>query len=152
MNPYQLITESLLNLPQILDHYEEILVDWAENLKIEGKTLELANREQPGWLAYYDECRIQLKSVVKYIEDQVEKVRGEEWVRYTEKYSRELSYKDKDRYVCKETTYLSKREILHEATELYDRFDGIVRAFEARGYALKNITEARIHQLSDVVL
>lgn len=152
MNPLYLITTDINNLPKILDHYETELKGFKANLELEGKTLELANREQPSWLSFYDQRRLELKSVVKFMEDEVEKTKGQLWKNYTEKYSVALTPRDKDRYICKDSAYLEMRELYLEINELYGKYESIVKAFEARGYALKNITEGRIHAVGDIVL
>jgi len=152
LNPFFLITSDIKNYTKILDHYEAEMNGFKENLELEGKTLERANREQPSWLSFYDQKKLELRSVVKFLDDRVEKERGLLWRNYTENYSVELTPRDKERYICKDEEYLNAREMYLEVNELFGKYEAIVRAFEARGYALKNITEARIHTVGDIVL
>lgn len=140
------------NLPQILERFESELSEAKIHLQIEGKNLERANREQPSWLSYYDERRIELHSLVKFYEQKLESVKGKLWRHYTENYSRELGHKDKEMYIQTDKEYLTQYNIFLEVQELYKQYEAVTNAFIARGYSLKNITDIRVHSLQDVTL
>jgi len=140
------------NLKTILDRYDAALEDVEENLIIKGKKLEHANREHPGWQSYYDERRIELHTLVKYFEAQVNKVRGKLFKDYTETYSRELTDRGKDKYIDKEESYLNIYEVYLEVKETHDQFVRVVDAFKSRGFALNNITKIRVAAMEDAVI
>lgn len=144
--------ENYSKLPSILEAYENALIDYEENIKIEGKLLEHANREQAAWQSFYDQKRLELYTLVKYFEGQINKVRGILYKRYTENYSRELSDRLKDKYIDKEEEYLNIFEIYLEVKELYNKYESIVETFKSRGYALNNITKIRVAALEDVTI
>ena len=139
-------------LPEILDRYELALNNFEDNLEVKGKTLEKANREQASWQSYYDQRKIELYTLVKYLEANVNRVRGKLYKIYTETYSRDLSDRSKDKYIDNEEKYLTAFQIYLEVKELYDKYDAVVDAFKSRGYALNNITKIRVAALEDVVL
>jgi len=138
------------HLPDVIEKYTSELEYFENNLKIEGKNLERANIEQAPWLSYYDQRRIELRSLSKYLEYKMESVRGRLWKSYTETYNRELGPKDKEQYINNEPEFLSYVELYLEVDELAKKYEAIVDAFKARGFSLRNITELRIHSLSDV--
>lgn len=144
--------KDLENLPDILGKYEDALNGYEDNLQIEGKNLEKANREQASWQSYYDQRKIELYALVKYFEARIAKVRGTYFKGYTENYSRELTDRAKDKYIDHEEGYLKEYEIYLEVKELYDRYDSVVESFKARGYALNNITKIRVASLEDVIV
>ena len=144
--------ENFEKLPDIIAEYESVLAGVEDNLKIEGKLLEHANREQAAWQSYYDERKIELSILVKYFDSQVRRVRGKLFQAYTENHSRELSDRAKDQYINKEQAYLNIYGFYLEIDELYQKFDSVVESFKARGYALNNITKIRVASLEDVTI
>lgn len=144
--------KNIENLPDIIDRYTSYLEDAERNLQIEGKNLERANVEQAGWINYYDQRRIELRTLVKFMEAKLEQIRGELWTYYTEKYSRDLGPRDKDQYINNESKYLDYLELYLEVKEIYDKYEAVVEAFKSRGFALRNITDLRVHSLADVNL
>lgn len=141
-----------INLPTILANYETALKGFEDKLEIKGKNLEHANSEQPGWQSYYDQRRIELYTLVKYYDGQINRVRGKLFKSYTETYSRELTDRAKDKYIDHEKSYLQMLEIYLEVKEVHDQYNSVVEAFKSRGYALNNITKIRVAALEDAII
>lgn len=146
------LEDDLKNVPATLFKYEDALQGYEDNLKIKGKNLEKANVENPSWLAYYDQRRIELNSLAKFVEMKLEQTKGKLWKMYTENYSRELSARDKDQYISREPEYLKVYQVLITVEELLKKYGSVVDAFQNRGYALRNITSLRVSSMEDVVL
>ena len=102
-------------------------------------------------MAYYDERRIELKVYVEFFEMEIMKVKAK-LLRGMETYPRELSDRMKEKYIEGEEAYLDVYEKYLGVKELYGKFDSIVRAFEQRGYALRNITNARVASVHDAII
>ena len=112
--------EKFKGLPKIIAEYEDALEGYEEHLNIKGKTLEAANREQAGRQVFYDQKRLELYTLVKYLDTDINRVRGKLFKKYTENYSRELSDRVKDKYIDNEKAYLDKKELYLEVKELND--------------------------------
>jgi len=139
-------------LPEIIANYETELLEAEKNLIIKGKTLEKANVENPTWQLYYDQRRIELYTLVKYIEGLVASVRGKLFRSYTETYQRDISDRAKDQYINNEPAYLSMQEIYLEVKDIHDRYQAVCDAYKSRGYALNNITKIRVASLEDAII
>ena len=140
------------NLPDVLIKYEDILDGAYDNLTIKGKTLEAANREQPVLLFTYDQHRVELETLLKYFEYQSNKVRSNLFKNFTENFSIELGDRAKQLYIDREPTFNTINSLLLEVRELCKKYESLAEAFKARGYALKNITDARINQIYNEVI
>lgn len=140
------IKSDLSNLIDILDRYETAIEDLDEELKLKGKPLSAANSENPSLLAYYDERRNELKTLVQFMEMRCEKIKGERWMKYMEM-PRELSARDKDVYIKAEPEYLKCYQLFLCVQEMYGQYNVAVDAFIARGFSLRNITNARVAQV-----
>lgn len=139
------------NLNEVLAPYIEELVDKDIHLKIEGKLLEHANREQPSWISFFDERRIELSTYVKFFEMEVGRVRAR-ILKNMEKYPRELSDRAKDKYIDGHEDYLEVYEKYLSVKELHGLYESVVESFKQRGFALRNITNIRVAALEDVVI
>lgn len=146
------LKERFKNLPTILAAYEDELEHAEQDLVIKGKSLEVANRENPSLYSYYDQRRMELKTLVDYMDNQVQRTRGRLFKTFTENFNRDLSDRAKDKYIDGEQAYLDIYEIYLEVKEIYNQYESIVEALKLRGYALKNITEIRVHNLENVIL
>lgn len=140
------------NLPDIIAQYDDMLKDYRDDLEIEGKTLQKANLEQASMLAYYDERRIELYTLQKHYENKLNEVKGKLWVGYTENFSISLAATDKTQYIMREERYLEYCQYILIVSELHKKFESIVEAFKSRGFALRNITNARVAAIEDQIL
>lgn len=152
MSQIDLIKKDKAKLVSILFQYEDELKEVENNLRIKGKKLEEANRENAIWQHYYDQRKIELGTLRKYFEQEVARVRGTLFKTYTESNSRDLSDRAKDKYIDHEKAYLDTNELLLEVQEMYEKYESVVDAFRSRGYALNNITKLRCASLEDVMM
>lgn len=146
--------EDYKNLPSILAEYEAGLdeEEIKSRLNIKGKNLEGANAEHAGWQLYYDSRRADLHALVKYFEARTAAARGKLFRKYTETYNRELSDRQKDKYIDNDEQYLTQYEVYLEIKEVYEKYESVCEAFRSRGYSLNNITKIRVASLEDVVI
>lgn len=146
------LAKNLSNFDDIIKMYESDLLDCRDNITIRGKSLETALKEQPAWSAYYGERAAELSILVKYLDMQVNRVRAQHTVRYKENYNPALSERLMDKYIDKEQDYLDMFEMYLEVKELHEKYLQVLEAFNRRGFALRDLTTAKVHQLQDDVL
>lgn len=144
--------QNYAKLVDVLDEYANALDGIEDLIKIKGKKLESANLENPAWQHYYDEKRIELYTLVKYFEAEVNRVRGKLFRSYKENHTRDLNEREIGRYIDNEEAYLTMNELYLEVKEMHDKYAAAVGAFTTRGYALNNITKIRCSALEDVML
>ena len=144
--------ENYKNLPDILAEYEKGLEFVEDKIKIEGKRLEVANHQHASEQFYYESRKADLHQLLKYFEGKTAAARGMLFRKYTEKYSRELSDRQKDKYIDNEEEYLKQYEIYLEIKHIYEQYEAVCNAFLSRGYALNNITKIRVASLEDVII
>jgi len=137
-------------IPDLLHIYEEELKGYEANLKVKGKTIGEANKENASWMAYYDERRIEINSVIKFLEVEIARIRGKLYKSFTEGYPVDLGERAKERYIDNEPAFLKRKKVLLEVEELYSKYQGIVKAFEQRGYDLRNLTQLKVAAIDNV--
>ncbi len=137
-------------IPDLLKIYEAEYDDFEERLRLEGKTLGVANRENASWMSYYDERRIEIRSVTKWLEIDLARVKAKLYKNLTEGYDVDLGQRDKETYIAGEQEYIVRKIALLEVQELYEKYESAVEAFRQRGYQLRNLTELKIASLDMV--
>mgnify|MGYP001554068142 CR=1 FL=1 len=146
------ISGKLENLVDVLAEYEDALKGVEDHIEVKGKLLEKANVENPAWQNFYDQKKIELHTLMKYMDAEVQRVRSKLFRSFKENHSRELNEREINRYIDSEPAYLTMNELKLEVQEMYDKYSAVVEAFRVRGYALNNITKIRVASLEDVEL
>jgi hypothetical protein len=141
-------------LPDILDEYHNTIAQVEAILKFGGKTLEEANKENPAWTYYYDQRKVELNTLVKFFENEVKRVTAKLYKSYKENQGINISLSEREllRWIEDEVSLKLVKSLLLEVTEVYDIYHAISNAFQSRGYALNNITRARVAEVHDVIL
>ena len=146
------VRENIANVPAALDYYNQLLSRAEHDINLKNKSLQQANVEQVSYLAYYDQIKVDLKSIHDHIELMVNKVKGQRWREFTEKSSIDLTARDKENYINQDANYCTHLELYLVVKEVYTRASSIVDTFINRGYALNNITRARCSDVHDSLL
>lgn len=143
------ITESnvFLKLPEVVAHYEQILSQLPDKLSISGKTLEFCLKEQAVEYSLYTQCLSEIKRISNMIDIKLDEKVGDRLRYYVEVYNHKLTDRTIRSYIDAETAIINIRVLKLEVGELLDKFTSAVDAFEKRGYALKSLTDAYVHQV-----
>ena len=144
--------KTLKNLPEILEGYETKLQGWQDNVKIDGKNIEAANIEQASWLAYYDEIKVELRTLVEYLEMKEKEVRGRLTMEIIKNASLDHNERTRERLIDAEPEYIRMHSNFLLAGEVYRMADMIVNQFLQRAYALNNLVKIRVAQIQDITL
>ncbi len=139
-------------LPDLIAEYDDFLDEVETNMSIKGKGLEEANVENAAWQVRYDQKRVELRTLIKYFEMEINRVRGKLYQKFREGHSIALGEREINNYINKEPAYLRVKGYQMEIDELYEKYKTVVEGFTARGYALNNITKLRVAQLEGVAL
>jgi hypothetical protein len=131
------------NVPALIAEYEDALSVASTILPVKGKTLDAALKEQTS-VAFFDQKRAEVRTLVKFLELQVARVRGGLVRRLNEGNAKSLGERMINSYIDNEDSYIQTHELLLEVEELYEKYTAVVEAFNKRGFALRDITQARI--------
>jgi len=145
-------TYSRDTIRDILEVYERDFAGIADHLTMKGKTLADSLREQGEKPIWYDTRKAELKRMVKYLERDIAKIRGQKHKHYLETYSRQLTERAINNYIDFDPEYLDATDLMHYASELYDKYSAAGEAFSKRGFALRDFTSALVASLHEVIL
>lgn len=143
---------TIADLPDLFESYEKAIVNISDELKVTGKTLEAALKEQASLPLYYEQRKAEIKAIVRFLESKVDEERGSLTRRYIENSSVRLTERAMNSYIDHEGSYQNINLLLIEAKQLLDTYDEISEAFSRRGFALRDVTAARINDVHNYVL
>lgn len=143
------------HLMAVLKPYDDIIADEdtiGEQLRMKGKSLDEACRENPGWQLYYDQRRVELDILVTFFEGEIKRIAGKLYKRCKENQGRNIELNEREilKWIEEEPALQLPRACLLEVKELAEKFKAIVAAFQTRGYSLNNITKARVAEVNNL--
>lgn len=141
--------EDLLNTIQL---YENEYANAAEHIAMKGKQLGECQREQASFAYYYGVKKVEIGAILKRVENKIAAIRGRLYQHIKEHNSFDLSDRMIDKYVDANEEYQSAADIQEYAEEVYKKYCEIERAFEKRGFAIRDYTESRVHQIHKDVI
>lgn len=136
------------NIPDIIDEYDQLLSTVQDDLVLKGKTLQDANREQATLYATYAKKLQEVKTLWRWLDTHVDSVKGRRWAVLKESNNIALSSTDLNHYIAADTEYVQQKNLLIIVQELMGQYEVVVKAFEQRGYQLRNLTEMCIHEVN----
>lgn len=140
------------NLPEILEAYEKRMHGWEDNVKIDGKNIEAANIEQASWLAYYDQVKVELRTLVNFLEMKEKEMRGKLTRQVIDHSSMDINERTRERMIDAEPEYIRIHSNYILADEVYRTADMITNQFLQRAYALNNLVKIRVASIQDITL
>lgn len=141
--------KNLENLPNMLIDFDEILIGYENNIQVKGKTLEMALKEQASWYSYYNQNRLELNTIISYLESKLKRIKSNFYIQYNEHYNPKLGERAIEKYIDSEQDVQNMQDLILECQNLLDKYDMILDAFNRRGFVLNNITACRVNEIHD---
>jgi hypothetical protein len=132
------------NVGPLLQYYQDELNKVEKVMSLDGKSLEQANKENAPFQFYYDQKKVELKTVTEFFKHEVDRIRAKWFVQYKENYQRDLSDREIQRFIDNEKDFTVIYQLYLEVKEMYEKYSSVVDGFVSRGYSLNNITKARV--------
>lgn len=136
----------------LIEKYEKELELSEDEIAIKGKTLEEANAEQGLLMHRYARLYAECRNVVKYLDVRADQIRAEQFKKIKNTSDRNLADRTIDKYVEGEQLLVDHVALVIEMRNLEDKLGAVVEAIKMRGYALNNVTRARIESVHMAVL
>lgn len=136
----------------IIDDYEKKLKGWKSVISLDNKNIEIVNVEQSSWLAYYDEIRVHLKTMIDYFEYLLKKQKARDMKALINSSQKSMTDSMVEKLAEESQDYNDIYMIYLEIKELYMTASSIVNQFQQRGYAINNIVKIREKELQGITL
>lgn len=136
----------------LIQKYEGVIATSEDVVRLTGKTLEAANKEQAEFTWKASQALAESEGVVKLLEAKLDKLRAGAFRKIKETSDRALADRTIEKYVDDDQDVLDMLHVYLELKMCRDKLAAVVEAFKARGYALKNIVEVRVNSIHQAVM
>jgi hypothetical protein len=145
--------EEVAKLLDSLTIYEKELEKAEERVTMRGKSLAEAQKEQTAWPVFYGMKRAEIYVIFKRLDSRVAAIRGRLHRFYKEHDSLGSSERQIDKYVDANEEFLAANELLLHVEEIYKKYNEVIEnGFDKRGFALRDFTQARVHEIHNEIL
>ncbi len=149
MTWYSKVTSDLSHLPDFITHYENELISAKNDVKVYGN-VEKNIAALPGVTEYRFNQLQEVEAVLRYLEIQLRKIRRKHFQKYLEKYNRNLSSRDAEKYVDGEDEVIDYEVLINEVALLRNKWTGIIKALESKNFMLGHVVRLRTAGMEDI--
>ena len=151
---YGRVTEDPDDLSPLVDcmaFYDVEYNDAMAEIKTKGRIEDLAKR-LPGWVAFRFTQLQELEAILEYLNIKLRKVKGERYQFYMEKYARQLTSRDAEKYADADPKVLELALLINQVALQRNKFLAICKAQENLNWQLSNIVKLRCAGIEDSLL
>lgn len=148
MNWYSRVSSNLGVIPDFISYFETELTQAKKEVSIYG-SVEKNLSALPGITEQRFNQLQEIEAVLNYLNIQLRQLKKKHFQNYLERYNRELSSRDADRYADGEQEVIDFEVLINEVALLRNRFLGIMKGLESKNFMLGHITRLRTSGLED---
>jgi len=151
MGWYTTVTKDISKIPDAIEHFQHEMIDARQEVKVTG-VIEKAAASMPGIIEYRYSQLQEIEAILNYLNIELRKLRSSYFKKYLENYQRALSSRDVEKYVDGEPDVVDFEVIINEFALLRNQWLGILKALDAKGFAVNNVIKLRTAGLEDATL
>lgn len=151
MNWYSKIVDSLANIPDFINHYENELRSAKFEISVKGK-VEKNLADLPGITEQRFTQLQEIEAILNYLNIQLRKIRRKHFQKYLEGYNRALTSRDAEKYVDGEEEVIDFETIINEVALIRNKYLGIMKGLESKNFMLGHVVRLRVAGMEDVSL
>src|SRR6056300_1429240 len=145
------IRNNIANLVPAIEYYEKQLEEARIETSLKGN-VEKHSRDMPGIVEHRFNQLQEIEAIVEYLNIELRKKRTEHYKKFVEHYNRALSSRDADKYVDGEADVVDLQHLVNEFALVRNKFMGLIKALDTKGYQINNIVKLRAAGLEDISL
>jgi len=148
---YNKVVEDLSNIVDCINYYETELNEARLECKIKG-TLEKSSAALPGITEHRFNQLQEIESILEHLNIELRKLRSNTFRKYLEKYNRQLSSRDAEKFVDGEQDVVDMTHLVNQFSLLRNRYLGILKGLDVKQWQIGHITKLRTAGLEDIVI
>lgn len=151
MNWFREIRQDMAQIIPAIDYYEAQLAEARFECGLRGN-VEKHSRDMPGIVEHRFNQLQEIEAILEYLNIELRKKRTEHYKKFLEHYNRALSSRDAEKYVDGVDEVVDQQHIVNEFALVRNKFMGLIKAIDTKGYQINNIVKLRAAGLEDVSL
>lgn len=151
MGWYSEVSRDLSKISDAVRYYESEILQAKQELRISG-SIEQATSKLPGIIENRFNQLQEIEAILEFLNIELRRKRSFYFKKYLETYQRALSSRDAEKYADSEEEIVDYEKIINEFALIRNKWLGVVKAFEAKGFSLNNIIKLRTAGMEDATL
>ncbi len=150
-NWYDRVSKDISEIPNAMAYYEAELISAKQDVRVAG-SIEKASAQMPGIVENRFNQLQEIEAILEYLNIELRRLKSQLFRKYLENYQRALSSRDCDRFVEGEADVVDMEKIINDFALLRNKWLGVIKALDLKGWQLSNIVKLRCAGLDDATL
>ena len=142
------VIKDLSCIPDAIDYYENEHKAAKIEVALKGN-VEKAASMLPGIVEYRFGQLQEIEAILNHLNIQHKKIKSKHFRKYLENYQKALSANEVNRYVEGEVEVVAYDELVNEFALLRNKWLGIMKGLDTKGYSINNIVKLRTAGIED---
>ena len=148
---YRKVTANLGEIVSAISHFEREIDEARFECSMKGN-LEKHSSMMPGIVEHRFNQLQEVEAILEYLNTEMRKLRSKTFRKYIENYNKALSSRDAEKYVDGEQEVVDMQYLINDFSLVRNKYIGIIKALEAKGFQINNIVKLRAAGLEDISL
>lgn len=145
---YRAVQKDLNTIVDCIQYFEEELDKCKKDVIIKG-SIEKHSSQLPGVIEHRFNQLQEVEAILEHLNIEMKKLRSDYYRKYLEKYNRALSSRDAEKYIDGESEVVNLAHLINGFAIVRNKYLGVIKALEAKSYAINNVVKLRCAGLDD---
>ena len=148
---FKRVQDSLAVLPECITYFDAELQQASYDCYLKGN-VEKLSREIPQIVEHRFNQLQEIEAILENLNIQLRQVRSKKYRQFLEHYQRALTSRDAEKYIDGEEEVVAMQQLVNEFALIRNKFQGVIKALDAKQFQINNVIKLRVAGLDDVTL
>ena len=148
---FKRVQDSLAVLPECITYFDAELQQARYDCYLKGN-VEKLSREIPQIVEHRFNQLQEIEAILENLNIQLRKIRSKKYRQFLEHYQRALTSRDAEKYIDGEEEVVTMQLLINEFALIRNKFQGVIKALDAKQFQINNVIKLRVAGLDDVTL
>ena len=148
---FKRVQDSLAVLPECITDFDAELQQARYDCYLKGN-VEKLSREIPQSVEHRFNQLQEIEAILENLNIQLRQIRSKKYRQFLEHYQRALTSRDAEKYIDGEEEVVAMQQLVNEFALIRNKFQGVIKALDAKQFQINNVIQLRVAGLDDVTL
>ena len=148
---FKRVQDSLTVLPECITYFDTELQQARYDCTLKGN-VEKLSREIPQIVEHRFNQLQEIEAILENLNIQLRQIRSKKYRQFLEHYQRALTSRDAEKYIDGEEEVVTMQQLINEFELIRNKFQGVIKALDAKQFQINNVIKLRVAGLDDVTL
>lgn len=148
---FKRVQDNLTVLPECISYFDAELQQARYDCTLKGN-VEKLSREIPQIVEHRFNQLQEIEAILENLNIQLRQIRSKKYRQFLEHYQRALTSRDAEKYIDGEDEVVTMQQLINEFALIRNKFQGVIKALDAKQFQINNVIKLRVAGLDDVTL